>query len=72
MQYYLQALLSICWVMVFVMYWIHAMGNKLLEVEDLRISFPTTRGIAEVVRGVSFSVGKEKLVLLVNLGRENR
>ncbi|PPJ44351.1 peptide ABC transporter ATP-binding protein, partial [Rhizobium sp. KAs_5_22] len=35
------------------------MGNKLLEVEDLRISFPTTRGISEVVRGVSFSVGKE-------------
>ncbi|WP_254474664.1 ABC transporter ATP-binding protein [Bartonella sp. B1098] len=44
------------------------MGNKLLEVEDLRISFPTTRGIAEVVRGVSFSVGKEKIGIVGESG----
>ncbi len=50
------------------MYWIHAMGNKLLEVEDLRISFPTTRGISEVVRGVSFSVGKEKIGIVGESG----
>ncbi len=50
------------------MYWIHAMGNKLLEVEDLRISFPTARGISEVVRGVSFSVGKEKIGIVGESG----
>ncbi|ACS51238.1 MULTISPECIES: ABC transporter ATP-binding protein [Bartonella] len=44
------------------------MGNKLLEVEDLRISFPTTRGISEVVRGVSFSVGKEKIGIVGESG----
>ncbi|WP_144753579.1 ABC transporter ATP-binding protein [Bartonella saheliensis] len=44
------------------------MGNKLLEVEDLRISFPTTRGMAEVVRGVSFSVGKEKIGIVGESG----
>ncbi len=50
------------------MYWIHAMGNKLLEVEDLRISFLTTRGMSEVVRGVSFSVGKEKIGIVGESG----
>ncbi|CAK02130.1 ABC transporter ATP-binding protein [Bartonella tribocorum] len=44
------------------------MDNKLLEVEDLRISFPTTRGVAEVVRGVSFSVGKEKIGIVGESG----
>ncbi|WP_375609704.1 MULTISPECIES: ABC transporter ATP-binding protein [unclassified Bartonella] len=44
------------------------MGNKLLEVEDLRISFPTARGISEVVRGVSFSVGKEKIGIVGESG----
>ncbi|WP_142417031.1 ABC transporter ATP-binding protein [Bartonella massiliensis] len=44
------------------------MGNKLLEVEDLRISFPTTRGLSEVVRGVSFSVGKEKIGIVGESG----
>ncbi|WP_375622445.1 MULTISPECIES: ABC transporter ATP-binding protein [unclassified Bartonella] len=44
------------------------MGNKLLEVEDLHISFPTTRGISEVVRGVSFSVGKEKIGIVGESG----
>ncbi|MBB4076907.1 peptide/nickel transport system ATP-binding protein [Bartonella fuyuanensis] len=44
------------------------MGNKLLEVEDLRISFPTIYGISEVVRGVSFSVGKEKIGIVGESG----
>ncbi|WP_375665776.1 ABC transporter ATP-binding protein [Bartonella sp. TT121SHDZB] len=44
------------------------MGNKLLEVKDLRISFPTARGISEVVRGVSFSVGKEKIGIVGESG----
>lgn len=48
------------------------MAKKLLEIENLRISFPTARGLSEVVRGVSFSVGREKLALLANLGLENQ
>ncbi|MET3560367.1 peptide/nickel transport system ATP-binding protein [Bartonella japonica] len=44
------------------------MDKKLLEIEDLRISFPTTRGISEVVRGVSFSVGKEKIGIVGESG----
>ncbi|WP_273756781.1 ABC transporter ATP-binding protein [Bartonella sp. MM73XJBT] len=44
------------------------MAKKLLEIEDLRIAFPTRRGIAEVVRGVSFSVGKEKIGIVGESG----
>ncbi|WP_455465684.1 ABC transporter ATP-binding protein [Bartonella sp. B39] len=44
------------------------MAKKLLEIEDLRIAFPTRRGIVEVVRGVSFSVGKEKIGIVGESG----
>ncbi|EJF91379.1 ABC transporter ATP-binding protein [Bartonella melophagi] len=44
------------------------MDKKLLEIKDLRISFPTTRGILEVVRGVSFAVGKEKIGIVGESG----
>ncbi|WP_336279450.1 ABC transporter ATP-binding protein [Bartonella sp. CB175] len=44
------------------------MDKKLLEIENLRISFPTTRGISEVVRGVSFSMGKEKIGIVGESG----
>lgn len=50
------------------MYWIREMARKLLEVEDLRISFPTMHGHSEVVRGVSFSVGKEKVGIVGESG----
>lgn len=50
------------------MYWIHVMVKKILEIEDLRISFPTRRGVSEVVRGVSFSVGKEKIGIVGESG----
>ncbi|MFK8252461.1 ABC transporter ATP-binding protein [Ancylobacter terrae] len=33
----------------------------LLEVEDLRIGFPTRDGLVEAVRGVSFKLGRERL-----------
>jgi peptide/nickel transport system ATP-binding protein len=33
-------------------------GAPLLELEDLRVSFPTPRGPVEVVKGVSFSLGR--------------
>ncbi|WP_019222323.1 ABC transporter ATP-binding protein [Bartonella rattaustraliani] len=44
------------------------MGKKLLEIEDLRVSFPTMRGISEVVRGVSFSVEKGKIGIVGESG----
>ena len=33
----------------------------LLTVENLRVSFPTRQGMAEVVRGISFTLGRERL-----------
>ncbi|CBI75969.1 oligopeptide transport ATP-binding protein [Bartonella clarridgeiae 73] len=44
------------------------MDKKLLEIENLHISFPTTDGISDVVRGVSFSVGKEKVGIVGESG----
>ncbi|CDO40542.1 peptide ABC transporter ATP-binding protein [Bartonella henselae] len=44
------------------------MDKKLLEIEELRVSFPTTRGVLEAVRGVSFSVGKEKIGIVGESG----
>ncbi|MET3590196.1 peptide/nickel transport system ATP-binding protein [Bartonella silvatica] len=44
------------------------MDKKLLEIEDLRVAFPTPRGISEVVRGISFSMGKEKIGIVGESG----
>ncbi|EYS92554.1 hypothetical protein X471_00043 [Bartonella bacilliformis str. Heidi Mejia] len=44
------------------------MDKNLLEIEDLRISFLTTRGVVDVVRGVSFSLGKEKIGIVGESG----
>ncbi|MEH6772538.1 MAG: ABC transporter ATP-binding protein [Cereibacter changlensis] len=41
---------------------------SLLEVEDLRISFPTRQGPVEVVRGVTFSLGRERLGIVGESG----
>src|SRR4051812_36025412 len=40
-------------------------GSPLLEVKDLRIDFATERGWANVVNGVSFSLGHREVVGLV-------
>lgn len=37
------------------------MSDTLLEVQDLRVTFPTRTGVVEAVRGVSFSLGRERL-----------
>jgi peptide/nickel transport system ATP-binding protein len=42
--------------------------SALLEVEDLRVSFPTRTGVIEAVRGVSFSLGKERLGIVGESG----
>lgn len=42
--------------------------DKLLEVKNLRISFPTTRDRIEVVKGISFDLGREKLGIVGESG----
>jgi len=42
--------------------------TNLLEVEDLRISFPSRQGPVEVVRGVSFTLGRERLGIVGESG----
>ena len=42
--------------------------SALLEVEDLRVRFPTRTGVVEAVRGVSFSLGKERLGIVGESG----
>ncbi|NGN42367.1 ABC transporter ATP-binding protein [Mesorhizobium sp. CGMCC 1.15528] len=42
--------------------------SALLEVKDLRVSFPTRTGVIEAVRGVSFSLGKERLGIVGESG----
>lgn len=37
------------------------MSAPLLSVENLRVSFPTRTGLVEAVRGVSFTLGRERL-----------
>ncbi|OOY12931.1 peptide ABC transporter ATP-binding protein [Thioclava marina] len=41
---------------------------SLLEVENLRVTFPTRKGPAEVVRGVSFTLGRERLGIVGESG----
>lgn len=40
----------------------------LLAVEDLRVSFPTRKGLIEAVRGISFALGREKLGIVGESG----
>lgn len=42
--------------------------TDLLKVEDLRITFPTRQGPSEVVRGVSFGLGRERLGIVGESG----
>lgn len=42
--------------------------KKLLEVDDLRVRFPTRAGMIEAVRGVSFSLGCERLGIVGESG----
>jgi len=42
--------------------------QPLLEIEDLRIAFPTMRGSFEAVRGVSFQMGREKIGIVGESG----
>src|SRR5690606_33314723 len=42
--------------------------NTLLDVEDLRVTFPTRTGVIEAVRGVSFTLGRERLGIVGESG----
>lgn len=42
--------------------------DKLLEVKNLRVSFPTARDRVEVVKGISFDLGREKLGIVGESG----
>ncbi|KQZ28764.1 peptide ABC transporter ATP-binding protein [Mesorhizobium sp. Root552] len=42
--------------------------SALLEIEDLRVTFPTRTGVIEAVRGVSFSLGRERLGIVGESG----
>lgn len=42
--------------------------SALLTVEDLRVTFPTRTGIIEAVRGVSFTLGRERLGIVGESG----
>ncbi|MGB3541225.1 MAG: ABC transporter ATP-binding protein [Mesorhizobium sp.] len=44
------------------------MSDTLLDVEDLRVTFPTRTGVIEAVRGVSFSLGRERLGIVGESG----
>lgn len=43
-------------------------NHKLLEIENLRVSFPTPHGSVEVVKGLSFSLGRERLGIVGESG----
>ncbi|ALA16728.1 MULTISPECIES: ABC transporter ATP-binding protein [unclassified Chelatococcus] len=42
--------------------------SALLDVENLRVSFPTRSGVVEAVRGVSFTLGRERLGIVGESG----
>ncbi|MEP9373571.1 ABC transporter ATP-binding protein [Mesorhizobium sp. KR1-2] len=44
------------------------MSTPLLEIENLRVTFPTPRGDIDVVRGVSFTLGRERLGIVGESG----
>ncbi len=44
------------------------MSGPLLEVDDLRVRFPSTNGPVEVVRGVGFTLGHERLGIVGESG----
>lgn len=45
-----------------------AVPCSLLQVEDLRVSYPTRTGFIDVVRGVTFSIGRERVAIVGESG----
>src|SRR5215212_9359943 len=44
------------------------MSGALLDVDDLRVTFPTRTGLIQAVRGVTFSLGRERLGIVGESG----
>ena len=44
------------------------MSSPLLEIDNLRVSFPTPTGRVEVVKGISFTLGRERLGIVGESG----
>ena len=44
------------------------MTSPLVDLQNLRIAFPTPSGLAEAVRGVSLTIGREKLGIVGESG----
>jgi peptide/nickel transport system ATP-binding protein len=44
------------------------MSGAILQVEKLRVTFPTVKGDVDVVRGISFSLGRERLGIVGESG----
>ncbi|MFP3441859.1 ATP-binding cassette domain-containing protein, partial [Pantoea sp. SIMBA_133] len=44
------------------------MSAPLLEIENLTVTFPTSRGPVDVVQGISFSLGRERLGIVGESG----
>src|SRR5690606_7160151 len=45
-----------------------ALSAPLLNIENLRVSFPTHKGRVEVVKGLSFTLGRERLGIVGESG----
>jgi peptide/nickel transport system ATP-binding protein len=46
----------------------HGQDAPLLEIEDLKVRFPTRHGVIEAVRGIGFTLGREKLGIVGESG----
>ncbi|PID77637.1 MAG: peptide ABC transporter ATP-binding protein [Deltaproteobacteria bacterium] len=44
------------------------MDDQLLHIEDLSVSFPSPKGVVQAVRGLSFSMGREKIGIVGESG----
>ena len=47
------------------------MAEPLLQVDDLNVSFRGGRGVTRAVRGISFTIGREKVGIVGNPVRAN-
>lgn len=50
------------------MYWTRAMDRPLIAIEDLRIRFPGAHRSNDAVRGISFTIGREKVGIVGESG----
>lgn len=50
------------------MYWTLEMTDPLLEVRNLRVAYPSAHGYSDALRGISFTLGREKLGIVGESG----